>query len=103
MSKFVCYTLEGLMQQGGHQVWVMLGTYPTAEAARRACEAAGEGGAGRLLDSRIMSYFRSSDWWKSPEAPSAAVRAPHFAPQIAAQKVAQKVAVPRSDEPSIVA
>lgn len=72
MSRFVCYTLEGLMQQGGNQVWVMLGTYPTAESAQKAA-AESQG----IVQSRVMSYFRSSDWWLSPESPSAAVRGPH--------------------------
>ena len=106
MSKFVCYTLEGLIQQGGNQVWMMLGTFPTAEAARQA----GERAKASVLESRVMSYFRSSDWWKSPEAPcaavraqSAAVRAPHFAASAAHGGNAQKSAAPRSDEPSIVA
>jgi hypothetical protein len=92
LSKFVCYTVEGLMQQGRNQVWVMLGTYPTADSARLAAESARTGSG--VVESRVMSYFRSADWWRSPEAPSAAVRAPHVAPQKAAT---------RGDEASIVA
>ena len=102
MSKFVCYTVEGLMQQGSNQVWVMLGTYPTADSARIAAENARTGSG--VVESRVMSYFRSADWWRSPEAPSAAVRAPHTQKGAGSQKgtVPQKAAA-RGDEASIVA
>ncbi len=36
MKRLAFFTLEGLLEQGPHEVWVTLGTFPTAEAARHA-------------------------------------------------------------------
>ena len=74
MKQLVCYTVEGLLRQGPHQVWITLGTYRTAELA----QAAQRGLDGnRVIETRILPYFRSTDVPSGPHIrPSARPVAP---------------------------
>lgn len=81
MKRFVCYTLEGLLRQDGHEVWVVLGIHPSAEQA----EAAGRAAATRsgIGQTRIMPYYRTIELPASRDG-SALPRRPHVAAQPAA-------------------
>ena len=83
MNKFVCFTLEGLLVQRHNQVWIMLGLYPTADQARGAAKEAIS--RSDVIETRIMSYFRDHDWWKSEADEKTLVR-PHTAPVFTANE-----------------
>jgi hypothetical protein len=63
MKQLVCYTVEGLMCQGPHQVWVTLGSYRTAEQAQAAQRIVG---ADKVRETRILPYFRTTDHYPGP-------------------------------------
>ena len=57
MKRFVCYTLEGLLRQDRHEVWVVLGTYASAEQADSAARAATARSG--IAQTRVMPYYRT--------------------------------------------
>lgn len=78
MKRFVCYTLEGLLRQDRHEVWVVLGIYASAEQA----EAAGRAAEARsgIGQTRIMPYYRTIELPLSHDG-SSLPRRPHVAVQ----------------------
>lgn len=78
MKRFVCYTLEGLLRQDRHEVWVVLGVYASAEQAEAAARAAtARSGIGQT---RIMPYYRTIELPVSRDG-SPLPRRPHAAMQ----------------------
>lgn len=76
MKRFVCYTLEGLLRQDQHEVWVVLGTFSSVEQA----ESAGRAAAAKagITRTRVMPYYRTIELPVSRDG-SALVRRPHVA------------------------
>ena len=80
MKRFVCYTLEGLLRQDRHEVWVVLGTYASTEQAESAARAASARNG--IACTRIMPYYRTIELPVSLES-SAVPRRPHLAASLA--------------------
>jgi hypothetical protein len=76
MKRFVCYTLEGLLRQGQHEVWVVLGTFPSAEQADSAGRAASAKQA--IARTRVMPYYRTIELPVTRDNAAANLR-PHLA------------------------
>ncbi len=57
MKRLAHFTLEGLMQQGPHNVWIPLGTFASAELASQA-----QGNTTRddIVQTRVMALYRDS-------------------------------------------
>ncbi len=60
MKRLAHFTLEGLIQQGPHQVWVCLGTFATAELAETATGGASCHRSG-VIETRIMPLYRDCE------------------------------------------
>ena len=75
MKRFVCYTLEGLLRQGHNEVWVVLGTFASAEQA----ESAGRAATSRsgIANTRVMPYYRTIELPVGRET-AALPRRPHL-------------------------
>lgn len=76
MKRFVCYTLEGLLRQDRNEVWVVLGTYLSAEQAESAARAATARSG--ITNTRIMPYYRTIELPVGRES-AALPRRPHLA------------------------
>jgi hypothetical protein len=88
MKRFVCYTLEGLLRQDRHEVWVVLGTFASAEQADSAARAATTRSG--ISQTRVMPYYRTIEL---PVARDASLpRRPHLAGTHAAADQAVTVA-----------
>lgn len=74
MKRFVCYTLEGLLRQDRHEVWVVLGIHASAEQAEAAGRAATAGSG--IAQTRIMPYYRTIELPVARDG-SALPRRPH--------------------------
>lgn len=78
MKRLAFFTLEGLVQRGSHEVWVLLGRYESREAADAAVASA----PGHITATRVMPYFRDSGLLPTATNGSPATRGarPHFKP-----------------------
>lgn len=57
MKRFAYFTLEGLLEQGPHRVWITLGRYASEQLASQA--AANETGINPgITDTRILPLYR---------------------------------------------
>jgi len=89
MNQLVCWTVSGLRRQGPHEVWVMLGTYSSQDAAQSAA-ANGPWSSAGISETRVMPYYRSP-------MPGPSVPGPHVTP------ATSQPAVPAIDHPTTVA
>ncbi|QDU98360.1 hypothetical protein [Lignipirellula cremea] len=55
MKRLAFFTLEGLVRQGQHEVWVPVGRFSSAEAAATAA-----GSCRQFAQTRVLPYFRDS-------------------------------------------
>lgn len=57
MKRLACFLLEGLVEQGPHQVWVTLGAFESSDAARRAIS---QNPSTSVIDTRVIALYRDS-------------------------------------------
>lgn len=60
MKTFAHYSLEGLLRQGPHEVWITLGTYDSADQVERAAEDSRSGD--EIVATRVLSCYRDDQF-----------------------------------------
>lgn len=60
MKRLAFFALEGLLQQGPHQVWVTLGAFPTEASAQAAAVPRARSRQG-VVATRVLPLYRDSD------------------------------------------
>ena len=79
MNQLVCWTVSGLRRSGPHEVWVMLGTYSSQDAAKSAADNGPWASAG-ICETRVMPYYRSP-------MPGQPIASPHVTPAVSPPSV----------------
>lgn len=57
MERLVCWTLMGLRQNGPHEVWYQLATFPNADQAKTAASDPHLAEQG-IIKTQVMPYYR---------------------------------------------
>lgn len=65
MKRLAFYSLEGLVRQGAHEVWIPLGAYSTMSQARAST---GAGKRSDIVDTRVIAHYRDSSLGHAPSS-----------------------------------